>query len=222
MKAERAHYLDMGFELKPLPGLTLSFDAYYKIAQNLLDEGQFGAPVLLTSFNYANAEVKGIELSTHYEAGPWSVFANLAWSEAKGSDINSAQFNFAAANLAFIRQNYIYLDHNQSWTASTGAAYVFNPQSEWATRLSGDVIYGNGLRRTLLTPNDSAAAPYATVNLSLAQKIPVSGTRGTQLRFDVLNLFDASYQLRDGTGVGVGAPQFGQRRTFLVGITQKF
>ena len=222
VKAERAHYFDAGFELKPLKGLTLGFDAYYKIAQNLLDEGQFGAPVLLTSFNYANAEVKGIELSANYEEGPWSVFANLAWSEAKGSDINSAQFNFAADDLAFIRQNYIYLDHNQSWTASAGAAYVFNQQSEWATRLSADVIYGNGLRRTLLTPNDSAGAPYATVNLSAVQKIAISGTRGTQLRFDVLNLFDASYQLRDGTGVGVGAPQFGQRRTFLVGITQKF
>jgi len=38
----------------------------------------------------------------------------------------------------------------------------------------------------------------------------------------VVNLFDASYQLRDGSGVGVGAPQFGMRRSFLVGLTQKF
>ena len=54
------------------------------------------------------------------------------------------------------------------------------------------------------------------------QKIPIKGTRGTQVRFDILNLFDASYQLRDGSGVGVGAPQFGLRRSFLVGLTQKF
>jgi hypothetical protein len=52
-------------------------------------------------------------------------------------------------------------------------------------------------------------------NLSLAQKVPIKGTRGAQIRFDVLNLFDSSYQLRDGSGVGVGAPQFGMRRTFL-------
>jgi hypothetical protein len=38
----------------------------------------------------------------------------------------------------------------------------------------------------------------------------------------VLNLLDTSYQIRDGTGVGVGAPQFGMRRAFLVGLTQKF
>ena len=45
VKAERADYFDVGFTAKPLRGLTLGFDAYYKIAQNLLDEGQFGAPI---------------------------------------------------------------------------------------------------------------------------------------------------------------------------------
>jgi outer membrane receptor protein involved in Fe transport len=222
VRAERAHYFDAGFELQPTDGLKLGFDAYYKIATNLLDEGQFGAPIVLTSFNYGQAEVKGIELTASYESGPWSVYGNLAWSEAKGTDINSAQFNFDPAELAFISRNWIYLDHNQSWTGSAGAAYTFNQSSDHATRLSGDFLYGNGLRRTVVTPNDEALPSYATVNLSLVQKIPIKGTRGTQVRFDVLNVLDASYELRDGSGVGVGAPQFGLRRTFLVGLTQKF
>jgi outer membrane receptor protein involved in Fe transport len=222
VKAERSHYFDAGFSLKPIAGLTLGFDAYYKLAQNLLDEGQFGAPIVLSSFNYADAQVKGIELSASYDDGPWSLYANAAWSEAKGSNINSAQFNFQPAELAFIAQNYIYLDHNQSWTGSAGAAYTFNPQSDWATRLSGDVIVGSGLRSTVTTPNDTALPTYATVNLSAVQKLPIQGTRGAQIRFDAINLLDASYQLRDGSGVGVGAPQFGQRRTFLVTLSQKF
>jgi outer membrane receptor protein involved in Fe transport len=222
VKAERAHYFDAGFGLKPVPGLTLGFDAYYKIAQNLLDEGQFGAPIVLSSFNYANAQVKGIELSGSYDQGPWSLYANAAWSEAKGSNINSAQFNFQPNELAFIAQNYIYLDHNQSWTGSGGASYTFNPGSDWATRVAGDVIVGSGLRATVNTPNDTALPAYATVNLSVNQKIPIKGTRGTQIRFDAINLLDHVYELRDGTGVGVGAPQFGQRRTFLVSLSQKF
>jgi len=222
VKAERAHYFDAGFSLKPLAGLTLGFDAYYKIAQNLLDEGQFGAPIVLSSFNYANAQVKGIELSASYDDGPWSLYGNAAWSEAKGSNINSAQFNFQQSELAFIAQNYIYLDHNQSWTGSGGAAYTFNRESEWATKISGDVIVGSGLRATVVTPNDTALPTYATVNLSAVQKIPIKGTRGTQIRLDAINLFDHVYELRDGTGVGVGAPQFGQRRTFLVTLSQKF
>ena len=222
VKAERADYFDGGFSLKPLPGLTLGFDAYYKIAQNLLDEGQFGAPIVLSSFNYANAQVKGIELSGSYDDGPWSLFANAAWSEAKGSNINSAQFNFQPDELAFIAQNYIYLDHNQSWTGSGGAAYTFNQSSDWATRISGDVKVGSGLRATVTTPNDTALPTYVTANLSVAQKIAIKGTRGTQIRVDAINLFDHSYQIRDGSGVGVGAPQFGQRRTFLVSLSQKF
>ncbi len=200
VKAERADYFDGGFSLKPLPGLTLGFDAYYKIAENLLDEGQFGAPIVLSSFNYANAQVKGIELSGSYDDGPWSLYANAAWSEAKGTNINSAQFNFQPDELSFIAQNYIYLDHNQSVTGSAGAAYTFNPQSDWATRVSGDVIVGSGLRATVTTPNDTALPTYATVNLSLNQKLPIKGTRGAQLRFDAINLFDHVYELRDGTG----------------------
>jgi outer membrane receptor protein involved in Fe transport len=222
VRAERSHYFDVGFELQPLEGVKFGFDAYYKTATNLLDEGQFGAPVILTSFNYAQAEVKGIELTASYDNGPWSLFGNLAWSEAKGTNINSAQFNFAPDELAFIQNNWIYLDHNQSWTGSAGAAYTFNRASDWATRVSADLIYGNGLRKTVVTPNDQPNAAYAVVNLSAAQKLPIKGTRGATARFDVLNLLDASYQLRDGSGVGVGAPQFGLRRTFLVSLTQKF
>ena len=222
VRAERAHYFDAGFEVQPKPGLKFGFDAYYKIAQNLLDEGQFGAPIVLTSFNYANAQVKGVELTGSYDSGPWSLYGNVAWSEAKGTNINSAQFNFDPAELAFIAQNYIYLDHNQSVTGSAGVSSPFTPDSAWATRLSGDVIGGTGLRKTVVTPNDTPLPTYAVVNLSLAQKLPIKGTRGATIRLDALNLLDNSYQLRDGTGVGVGAPQFGLRRTVLMTLSQKF
>ncbi len=30
------------------------------------------------------------------------------------------------------------------------------------------------------------------------------------------------YQLRNGTGIGVGAPQYGQRRSFFVGLAYDF
>jgi hypothetical protein len=43
-----------------------------------------------------------------------------------------------------------------------------------------------------------------------------------ELRLDVLNIGDAVYEIRNGTGVGVGAPQFGIRRAILAGLTQRF
>lgn len=37
-------------------------------------------------------------------------------------------------------------------------------------------------------------------------------------RLDVVNVFDNVYEIRDGTGVGVGAPQFGPRRGLFFGV----
>ena len=222
VKAERADYFDVGVTLKPIEGLTYGFSAYYKFAQNLLDEGQFGAPISLTSFNYANAQVKGFELFTTYDQGPWSVFANLAWSRTSASNINSAQFNFSPDELNYIANHSIYTDHDQGWTGSAGAAYVFNQGTDWATRVSADLLFGSGLRTSVITPNDTSLPAYATLNLALVQKVPISVSKGTQVRLDVMNVTDASYQLRTGGGVGVGAPQYGMRRTFLVTLAQKF
>ena len=222
VKAERADYFDVGVTLKPIEGLTYGFSAYYKFAQNLLDEGQFGAPISLTSFNYANAQVKGFELFTTYDQGPWSVFANLAWSRTSASNINSAQFNFSPDELNYIANHSIYTDHDQGWTGSAGAAYVFYQGTDWATRVSADLLFGSGLRTSVITPNDTSLPAYATLNLALVQKVPISVSKGTQVRLDVMNVTDASYQLRTGGGVGVGAPQYGMRRTFLVTLAQKF
>jgi hypothetical protein len=43
-----------------------------------------------------------------------------------------------------------------------------------------------------------------------------------ELRLDVLNLGDVVYEIRNGTGVGGGAPQFSIRRAILAWGTQRF
>jgi outer membrane receptor protein involved in Fe transport len=222
VRAERSDNIDIGLTVKPIDGLTVGFSGFYKWAENYLDKGQFGAPVFQTAFNYSNAQVRGFELFANYDKGPWSLYANLAWSQVNSININSAQFNFEQAELDYIASNWIFADHNQSWTGSAGAAYVFNMDSDWATRVSADVLYGNGLRQTIVTPNDTALPAYATLNLSVTQRLPINGSKGTNVRFDAINVTDGQYQLRTGTGVGVGAPQFGMRRAFFVTMSQKF
>ena len=54
-----------------------------------------------------------------------------------GKNITSAQFNFAPDELAFIGQNFIHLDHDQTWTASAGAAYTLNMDTDHPTRFLG-------------------------------------------------------------------------------------
>jgi len=222
VRAERSDNIDIGLTVKPVDGLTVGFSGFYKWAENYLDKGQFGAPVFQTAFNYSSAQVRGFELFANYDKGPWSLYANLAWSQVNSININSAQFNFEQAELDYIASNWIFADHNQSWTGSAGAAYVFNMDSDWATRVSADVLYGNGLRQTIVTPNDTALPAYATLNLSVTQRLPINGSKGTNVRFDAINVTDGQYQLRTGTGVGVGAPQFGMRRAFFVTMSQKF
>ena len=41
-------------------------------------------------------------------------------------------------------------------------------------------------------------------------------------RLALINLFDKSYLLRDGSGVGVGAPQYGARRSLYAGLSTSF
>jgi outer membrane receptor protein involved in Fe transport len=222
VRAERSDNIDIGLTVKPVDGLTVGFSGFYKWAENYLDKGQFGAPIFQTAFNYSNAQVRGFELFANYDKGPWSLYANLAWSQVNAINITSSQFNFEQAELAYIANNWIFADHNQSWTGSAGAAYVFNMETDWATRVSADLLYGNGLRQTIVTPNDTALPAYATLNLSVTQRLPINGSKGTNVRFDAINVTDGQYQLRTGTGVGVGAPQFGMRRAFFMTMSQKF
>lgn len=222
VRAERSDNIDIGLTVKPIDGFTLGFAGYYKWAENYLDKGQFGAPIFQTAFNYSNAQVRGFEVFANYDKGPWSLYGNVAWSQVNAININSAQFNFEQAELAYIASNWIFADHNQSWTGSAGAAYIFNMDSDYATRVSADVLYGNGLRTSLVTPNDTALPSYATLNLSVTQKLPISASKGTQIRFDAINVTDNTYLLRDGAGVGVGSPQYGMRRSFFVTLSQKF
>jgi outer membrane receptor protein involved in Fe transport len=219
VRAERSNYFDIGVSQIVVPGLTLGVDAYYKLSNNLIDEGQFGAPIILTAFNYAHGQQSGVEWTGSYDHGPLSLYGNLSYSRAMGKDINSAQFNFSPDELAFIQNNFIHLDHDQLWSASAGSAYTLNQGSTRPTRVSVDLLVQSGLRASTATiPNGLALPSYATMNLSAVQQL----RPGTQLRFDVLNVADTTYQIRNGTGVGVGAPQYGIRRTFLAGIKQQF
>ncbi|MFZ0018041.1 MAG: TonB-dependent receptor, partial [Acetobacteraceae bacterium] len=146
VKAERSNYFDVGVSQIVVPGLTIGADGYYKISNNLIDEGQFGAPIILTAFNYAHGRQEGVQLTASYDRGPWSIYGNLAWSRALGNDITSAQFNFGPDELAFIANNFIHLDHDQTWDGSAGVAYTLNGGTNHPTRFSMDALLQSGLR----------------------------------------------------------------------------
>jgi len=95
--AERANYYDLGVQQKLLQNtLTLGVDSFYEQAQHLIDEGQFGAPIILTPFNYRYGLIGGVEFTANYSVHNFSTYANLSFQAAHGKDVESSQFNFSA------------------------------------------------------------------------------------------------------------------------------
>jgi outer membrane receptor protein involved in Fe transport len=229
--AERANYFDVGAAQKLGRHFTATVDGYYKISKHLIDEGQFGAPIILTPFNYEDGRQYGVELTGSYANGPFNAYANFAYSVAQGRDWISSQFNFDQPSLDYVANHYIYLDHDERIAVSAGASYLW-----MGTRFGGDLIYGSGLRADLplatpintpdgpldAIPNGAELPGYVQVNFSVTHRFANVAGAPLEVRFDVTNAFDEVYQIRNGTGVGVFAPQYGPRRGFFFGVTKEF
>jgi len=214
---ERSNVYDVGVDQKihAIPGLEVGIDAYYKTARDLLDDGQFGAAYVLTGFNYDHGENAGVELKAKYSNGNFQAYANVAWAKQIASNVVSNQYLFGADELAYIASHDVYTDHTQIWTGSAGASYLWD-----GTRFSASMIYGSGLRSGFA--NTDHLPDYTQVNLGVSHDFNiVAPNKPTTIRFDVVNLFDTIYEIRDGSGIGVFAPQYGPRRGFYLGISQK-
>lgn len=220
-KSERAHYFDAGIVHNFTPEYQVGLDGYFKIAQNLIDDGQFGAAPILSAFNYRRGQICGLELSQSYTKGGFSAYGNVAVEQGIGTGWNSAQAAlFSANDYNYVQSHYIYLDHNQSFTGSFGLSYNVS-QTETTPYL--EMVCGSGLRTDGKDiPNGGSLPAYDSVNIGFTQGFKFCGCDHLSARFDVTNLFDQTYQLRSGSGIGVGASQFGQRRSFYGGVTYSF
>ena len=215
ISAERAHYFDAGLTQQIMEGWTAGIDGFYKSSHSLIDEGQFGAALVQSAFNYERGRQYGGEFTTNYDHGPFSAYGNVGWVWARGIGPDSAEFLWDPAEFKFAQHHWIFLDHDQRITASVGGSYTWE---DWKGAL--DLLYGSGLHRGFA--NTKTVPSYATLNLSLQRRFEIKKIGTFKVRFDVVNLLDHIYELRDGSGVGVGAPQFGQRRGFYATIAYDF
>ena len=216
--AARANYYDFGIQQKLLDkALTLGVDSFYEQAVHLIDEGQFGAPIILTPFNYRYGLIGGVEFSANYAVKDFSAYGNLSFQAAHGKQWESSQFNFSPADFDYVSQNYIHLDHEGRVAASGGVSYLW-----LGTRFSGDFLFGTGLRQSINFPNDDHVPSYTQVNLGFSHDFQLTGSGPLTARIDVINVFDQLYQIRSGSGVGVFAPQYGPRRGLFGGLSWRF
>jgi outer membrane receptor protein involved in Fe transport len=250
---ERSHYFDAGADQKFKFGcgsdpkscstLELGVDAYYKIATDLIDNGNFGQALVLSAFNYARGYNEGVEFKGKLTSGNFQAYGNLSIAQQRANDPVSNQFLFNSTMpladlggmtaLQYAQTHFIYTDHNQFVTASAGAVYSFCGRPATAAeafgddgfswcgvKLSADMIYGSGLRNG--DANISSLPGYTQFNIGIKREFLLpNDPNAMTIRFDVVNLFDTIYEIRDGTGIGVFAPQFGPRRGFFLGISKK-
>ena len=216
-RAERSNYYDAGISRQITPAWQVTLDGFYKAAKPLLDSGQFGNAIILSSFNYEEGKDYGPEISTTFRQGGFSLYGNFAYVTAEGRNIITNQYLISSDDLAFIRHHFIPLDHEGTYTASAGISYAWKDN-----RVYIDVLYGSGLRAGFA--NDKKEPQYAPVSVGFEHMFhpSIPGVKDVRFRFDIVNVFDEVYQLRNGTGIGVGAPQFGERRAFLAGLTFDF
>lgn len=218
LRGETDNYFDIGAE-QTLGDLKIGLDGYWRSARNLLAEHRRESAPIGDSFNYRRGKLGGVELFVTYAHGPMTAWTNLAVSRTKARDIISGQSLFTSAQLAYARERGVRLDEDQHLTGSAGLSYRLG-----RLLLSGDVLFGSGMRRTTNggTPNDAHLPAYATVDLAVVYHLTLIAGLPLDLRLDMTNLLDRRYALSDGTGLAGGAPQWGERRGIFVGLEQKF
>ena len=215
--SERSDYFDVGVQ-QQFGALTLGLDTYYRKVQRLQDEGQFGAALVYSTFNYAKGRIKGAEFTANYDRGPFSAYFNLAASRAIGSRVITSQYNFDPDDLAYVADHYIFLDHDQAYSSSGGVSYALSDK----TRVGANYLFGSGLRKDGEVPNGASLPAYFQLNLSLAHDFSLDRFGDLHTQLALINALDRSYELRDGSGIGVGAPQFGPRRGVYLSLQKDF
>jgi|HubBroStandDraft_1064217.scaffolds.fasta_scaffold00046_14 outer membrane receptor protein involved in Fe transport len=217
VRPERATYFDIGLDQKLLPGLTIGVDSFYKRSTDTLDDGQFGQAVVLTQFNYAQGYSQGEEFKINYYDGGFRAYANASYEITKVKDVVSNQYLIGdPVELAFLANNWTYASDAQTITASLGSSYRWND-----LLASVDGIYGSGLRAGFA--NEQHSPGYTQWNVAAAWDFhPWQDQKPLTLRLSVINIFDETYLLRSGTGVGEFAPQYGPRRGLFLELTQAF
>ncbi len=216
VRPERSTYVDVGLDESLPAGLDLGLDVYEKRASDLLDDGQFGQALVLTQFNYARGYSRGLELKFDYRRAGLRAYANGSAELTKAQDPVSNQYLFRdPAELAYVSSHYVYTNDAQTISASAGASYRSD-----SVLVSVNGLFGGGLRTGFA--NLQKVPAYLQWSAAMARDFePWQSRRTLTLRLSVINLFDRSYLLRSGTGIGEFAPQYGPRRGIFLGLTQQ-
>jgi outer membrane receptor protein involved in Fe transport len=213
LDAETDYTWDVGYTHQITPQLALSQDGYFRIDRHYIDEGQFGFVPVDAPFNYVRGYGAGLENSLTYNLTNLTlrVSSYVAREEVRG--VATGQYNFPPpAQLHYIDQHFIVLDHTPLLGGSGGAAY------KWKTwQFTFDGLFSSGLRGGFA--NRTQLPKVWQFNLSAAKTLDVPGLGRVENRVVLLNVFDRINLIRPATGIGVFQSAYGPRVTVYDALT---
>lgn len=221
---ERDDFFDTGLEHRQ-GGATISADAYYRAEKNAVDDATFGNTQIDIPENYSKGYARGLELAID---GPFSkttsYYLNYARSWAKEAGPVSGGL------LAEAPSSYFYDDHDQTNTASFGAAYEHhgiyaNFDGEYGsgftygendeTDSSGNPVLDSGGNPIPTALNFFRTHPHLTFNLAAGRQIG-----GVDVAFIIDNMLNHAYIIKQASVFS--DTQWAQGRSYGLKLTMKF
>jgi outer membrane receptor protein involved in Fe transport len=217
VRAERAHYFQVGSYHALTSWATLQLTGYYKLANYLSDAGQFGTTPLLNYFAFERGWQRGIDGALKLQLmDNLTARGNVAWGQCKGYGLQSGHFLLEASEIADINsKGGIFCDHMQTLTSSAVVSYRLLER----TTFSGQMLFASGLRTAEEggKTNSTNSPSYTIYNLSVTHVVPLPWDgQKFLLGFDVVNLLDQKYFINRGEGnIGLGVSHAGMPRSFF-------
>ena len=209
---ERDYYWDAGFVHRLSPNLKFEQDNYFRMDRNYLDEGEFGFVPIEAPFNYSRGYGWGTENSVSYNAEHFSARLNFTVAREEDIGVDTGQFNFPPAEVAYIDNNHFILDHTALYTISGGTAYRWH---DWLFSVDGQ--FNTGLRAGFA--NSESLPNVCQINLSTARDVSIPKIGKFTDRVMLLNIFDRTNLIRPPSGIGVFQSAYGPRITVYDALT---
>ena len=192
-------------EWRPTKALTLNYGLRYDKVSTVVDESQL-SPRLGIVYQLAESSRFHAGYSRYFTPPPTekidttSVQKFLGTTNALPSDANTAVRSERSNDFD------LGVSHQLDSRITVGADAYFRQVSH----LQDEAQFGNALI-------------YSAFNFAQGRvfRLELSGSYKSE-QLSALNLLDRVYQLRDGSGIGVGAPQFAPRRTVDVALSKPF
>ncbi len=217
VRAERAHYFQVGSHHALTHWATLQLTGWYKLSNYLSDAGQFGTTPLLNYFAFERGWQRGIDGALKVQVmDNLAARGNVAWGQCKGYGLQSGHFLLEAAEIADINsRGGVFCDHMQTLTSSAVVSYRFQER----TTVTGQMFYASGLRTAEEggKTNSAHMPSYTIYNASITHVFPLPWrNQKFLLGFDIINLLDQKYFINAGEGsIGLGVAHAGMPRSFF-------